>query len=401
MSLYYQEPYRDRWNAKIALVEPLPEHSAIRVALNRTGFYPGGGGQPSDRGSIDGIPVITVDKSSDNTIFHHLAEDSLPRSFSVGDTVECRIDWSRRYDYMQQHSGQHVISSALMAHNIPTLSVHLGKEYVTIEVDSRQIPPNIILDIERRAREIVCSNIPIRDYWIDSSQIEALKLRRPPKIRGAIRVVEIEQVDRVGCGGVHVKATGEIELIKFSRFEKIRGRLRLIWRVGRRAIDEYRRYGEMIDLLSDRLSSQPNEIADRTLEMIERRKRQKYEYSQLEQRVAQMICERVIAGNRDDARCLRCMLDNESKEIERLTTEHFAAALREDSRVKMVLIVNIADKYFTWSICSLHLDAERIRSVAHIIDGKGGGKAPIWRGVGSNAARLDDFFSSLISFVAS
>ena len=222
--LYYTDSYLREFPARI--VERSPD--GLTVYLDRTAFYPASGGQPSDTGAIAGIPVLDAADEGDR-IAHHLAAP-----LHTG-PVDCAIDWSRRFDHMQQHSGQHLLSAVfeeLFA--LHTVSFHLGAEISTIDLEGGPVEPATVRQAERRANEIVFENRPVAVRFEDAD--EARRLRKPSGREGTLRIVSIEALDRSACGGTHVRATGEIGPIFLRKIDKVRQTTRVEFLCGGRAI---------------------------------------------------------------------------------------------------------------------------------------------------------------------
>jgi alanyl-tRNA synthetase len=222
--LYYTDSYLRDFTALV--VGQSDDMSA--VYLNRTAFYPTSGGQPFDLGSISGVAVVEVVDEGDR-IAHRIATPV------AAGPVDCAIDWRRRFDHMQQHTGQHLISAVfeeLFA--LRTVSFHLGPESATIDVEGVPVDAATLLDVERRANEIVYENRPVTVRF--ESAAEAQGLRKPSDREGTLRIVGIEGLDRSACGGTHVRATGEIGVVLLRKMEKIRQSTRVEFLCGARAV---------------------------------------------------------------------------------------------------------------------------------------------------------------------
>ncbi len=225
------------------------------VALDRTCFYPAGGGQPADRGTLGGLSVLDV-REEGGQVWHVLGE------MPVGPALRGEIDWARRFDAMQQHSGQHLLSAvALEQLGANTLSFHLGAEVVTIDLDVPEIAPDAALALENEANRLVFSDIPVRAYFVAPGDVAALNLRKPPTKGEQTRIVEIVGVDRSPCGGTHVSATGQIGLIKLRRTERYKGGTRVEFLCGWRALRDYQWKHQAVSTLARDLS-----VADREVE---------------------------------------------------------------------------------------------------------------------------------------
>ena len=200
------------------------------VVLDQTAFYPESGGQPWDLGTIAGIPVVQV-VDEDGIIVHVLERNP------AADMVSGTVDSVRRFDHMQQHTGQHVLSQAFVEiMNGETRSFHLGGETSSLEIGLGEISDANLDRVERRANEVVFEDRVVKTYFVPADRIAEVPLRRPPKVEGLIRVVEVEGFDYSACGGTHVRRTGEIGLIKVVGAERIRGNLRFAFVCGSRAL---------------------------------------------------------------------------------------------------------------------------------------------------------------------
>jgi alanyl-tRNA synthetase len=253
LRLYYTDSYLREFDA--AVVDRA--EGGRRVYLDRTAFYPASGGQPHDIGALDGNPVLDVVDEGDR-IAHLLAEP-------VGAaTVHGAVDWPRRFDHMQQHSGQHLLSAAL--HELfghTTIAVHFGRESSTLDLDTPDLEQPRLVEAEARANDIVIENRPIEVGFEEAS--EAAGLRKASVREGTLRIVTIRDLDRSACGGTHVRATGEIGPILIRKSERVKRNLRLEFVCGARAV---RRARADLDLLS-RLAVQFSAAAEELPTLVE------------------------------------------------------------------------------------------------------------------------------------
>ena len=220
--LYYSDAYLREFSAHIL------ESRDDLVYLDRTAFYPASGGQPADTGLIGTSRVIdTVDEGE--RIAHRLEKPLDPGE------VRCSIDWPRRFDHMQQHSGQHLLSAVFVeVLGAATVSFHLGAESATIDLETPGLSPENVRAVVERANRIVTENRPVHVRFVDSA--EARDLRKPSEREGTLRIVEMDGVDRSACGGTHVRTTGEIGPILVRKLEKIRNATRVEFLCGLRAV---------------------------------------------------------------------------------------------------------------------------------------------------------------------
>ena len=222
--LYYHDSYLTEFRARI--VEASPDRQ--KIYLDRTAFYPASGGQPFDTGQLGGIGVTEVVDEGER-IAHVLSRPV------EGEEIAGVIDWQRRFDHMQQHTGQHLLSAVLIElFNAPTVSFHLGAESSTIDIE-RPLEPKQFRQAERRANQIVFENRLVLVSFEDSSK--DLGLRKPTEREGAVRIVAIQDLDRSACGGTHVLGTAEIGTILIRKLDRIRGNQRIEFVCGMRAVE--------------------------------------------------------------------------------------------------------------------------------------------------------------------
>ena len=260
--LYYEDAYRTRFVAQVA--ERLTFEGQPAVRLDRSAFYPTSGGQPHDTGSLNGAAVVDVQVGADGAVLHLLAH-SLPEETT---SVNGQIDWPRRYDHMQQHSGQHLLSQVFYRGlGLETVSVHFGDVLNTLDLDGQPLSASQLATVETAANETVWQDRPIRAYWITEAEKEMVPLRRAPTVQGKMRIVEIEKFDWSACGGTHVRRTGEIGQISLLRIEKHRGRSRVHFVCGRRAlVDASQRRGLLAEA-AGLLDSGVHDVPDLVLRM--------------------------------------------------------------------------------------------------------------------------------------
>jgi alanyl-tRNA synthetase len=259
--LYYTDAYRFAFDARVLSSRQGPK--GWETVPDRTCFYPGGGGQPADRGTLAGRAVIALEERGDDVV-HVL--DGEP----VGVEVHGEIDAARRLDFMAQHTGEHLLSQCLLAAgNLATVSVHFGDETTTIEVAAETAPETVLAGAERHANAIARENRAVRTRELDREEALRLPLRRRPPEGERLRIVEIDGCDMAACGGVHVASTGSIAPVKITGVERIRGRTRIHFLVGERAVADYSRKLALSQALSRLLTCGEGDIAKRVGDIAE------------------------------------------------------------------------------------------------------------------------------------
>jgi alanyl-tRNA synthetase len=223
--LYYHDSYLSLFEAQICSEPGDP----CRIYLNRTAFYPTSGGQPHDLGALGGQPVVEVVDEGDR-ILHVIAAPLVSSNLVAG-----TIDWARRYDHMQQHTGQHLLSAVFAERfGYQTLSFHMGSEVSTIELGARELSDPQVDEAERQANRIANESRPVRIRFEDAADVTGL--RKASERSGTLRIVEIEGLDRSACGGTHVRSSSETAPLQIRRAEKIRGNVRIEFVCGLRAV---------------------------------------------------------------------------------------------------------------------------------------------------------------------
>lgn len=248
--LYYDHPYLTRFTAKV--VERVDWGGRPGVVLDQTAFYPTGGGQPHDTGTLRAlggeveVAVVEVtERETDQAIVHILDGSTVPTL-----QVEGRVDWERRFDLMQQHTGQHLLSAAFVdSCGANTVSFHLTPEYASIDLDRAPLPAEELAEAERVANRVIFDNLPVTARFVPGKEIGTLRLRKPIVHRGPVRVVEVADVDCSACGGTHVQSAGELGLIKIVRAERRGEETRVEFLCGQRALVDYgRKNNVLLDL---------------------------------------------------------------------------------------------------------------------------------------------------------
>jgi len=230
--LYYADPYLREFDASV--VERVSHDGRPAVVLDRTAFYPTSGGQPYDTGTLGGVTVVEVIDREDGSVLHVLDRDV------EGSGVHGTIDWSRRFDHMQQHTGQHVLSAAFdRVANARTESFHLGVEYSTIDL-AREVSAADVAHAEDAANRVLWEDRPVAIRFATSEEAAALPLRKESRREGTLRLIDVQDFDLSACGGTHVSRTGAIGIIVVSATERFRGGTRVTFLCGGRALNGYR-----------------------------------------------------------------------------------------------------------------------------------------------------------------
>ena len=228
IKLYYQDAFLRRFDATV--LDCAADKKAWRVVLDRTAFYPEGGGQGADHGTLGGVNVRDVHEA--DGVIYHTCDKPLP----VGETVTGEIDWQRRFDHMQQHSGEHIVSGMLCStYHCDNTGFHMGADTVTIDYNA-DIPWEGVLEIERRANRYIWENHPIVIRYPEPAELAVLPYRSKKALEGPVRITEFPGADMCACCGTHVETSGQVGLTKFIGWQRFRDGVRLEVLFGQRAL---------------------------------------------------------------------------------------------------------------------------------------------------------------------
>jgi alanyl-tRNA synthetase len=247
--LYYQDPFLREFTAKVTSCEA--GKTGYQVVLDRTAFYPEGGGQPADHGVL-GETCVTDVHEKDGVIFH-ICE----KPVEIGETVTGSIHWARRFDHMQQHSGEHILSGILCAdYNCDNVGFHMGVDTVTIDYNT-DISWEQALDAERKANEVIWADRPVEIAYPSPEALAALNYRSKKALTGQVRIVTFPEADCCACCGTHVLRAGQVGLIKILSCQKFREGVRLEILCGQRALNYLEQIYDQDKAIGQRLSVKP------------------------------------------------------------------------------------------------------------------------------------------------
>lgn len=256
IKLYEKDAYQR--SAESRILNVIHEKDKTLLVLDQTIFYPEGGGQPSDRGTIGNSHVIHVSER-DGVIYHQV--DKVPE----GESPLCTLDWDRRFDHMQQHCGEHVLSGVIMErYGYLNKGFHLGDDYVTIDIDGDLTDTEQLKDVETLANKAIYENRPVIIDIVDSAEkAMQYKVRKMPDMQENLRIVHITDVDSVACCGTHPSRTGEVGIVKILKAQKYKSMSRLFFKCGLRALLEFQSEHQIISELSLSYSADLKTIIDK------------------------------------------------------------------------------------------------------------------------------------------
>ena len=251
--LYYADPFLKEFTATV--LDCQVGKNGYTVTLDRTAFYPEGGGQPADHGTLDGAAVTDVHEKN-GVIFHNV-----DRAVEIGKTVSGFIDWARRFDHMQQHSGEHICSGLICGrYGCDNVGFHMGTDIVTIDFNA-DIPWEELLEIEGQANRYIQEDHPIDIQFHRGAELDAIDYRSKKPLEGDVRIVAFPGADCCACCGTHVLRSGQVGLVKFLSVQKFREGVRIELLCGQRALDYLSRTWEQAKTIGQHLSVKPVDAA--------------------------------------------------------------------------------------------------------------------------------------------
>lgn len=275
--LYYADSHMVTFSASVIACEKVGEY--YEAVLDRTAFFPEGGGQYADTGKIDGIDVIDV-QERDHIIYHKMTG-----ALEAGKSVCGEIDWKERFSKMQQHSGEHIVSGLVHAKfGYDNVGFHMGKDAITMDFNG-SLTKEDLKEIERKANEIVVSNLAIQTEYPERDVLEQMEYRSKIEIEGEVRIVTIPGVDCCACCAPHVKRTGEIGLVKLLGVQNYKGGVRVSMLCGFRALTDYAEKSESVKQISVLLSAKEQDVFNETVKLKEEIAFQKNKYYELQKQM--------------------------------------------------------------------------------------------------------------------
>jgi len=263
--LYFADPYLTHFTARVVAREQRNQRPA--VALDQSAFYPEGGGQPADTGTLGGAAVLDV-QVEDGVIWHMLDQALEP------EIVQGAIDWARRFDHMQQHHGQHLLSAAFeRLYGLRTVSFHLGTGASTIDLAATDLAPAQAAAAEDLTNQVIWEDRPILARFVSAEELTQLPLRKPPIISGPVRIVSVPDFDHSACGGTHPRATGGVGLLHLRRWERRADLTRVEFLCGGRALRDLRWKNAALGRLATALSVGADEVEAAVLRVRENEER--------------------------------------------------------------------------------------------------------------------------------
>ncbi|KXX98737.1 alanyl-tRNA editing protein [Bacillus cereus] len=394
--LYYTDAYKQDFTTKV-IKQDYDKDGNLYVILNETAFYPTGGGQPHDTGTLNGIAVLGVEEV-DEEIHHFIAEQLHTEE------VEGKINWERRFDHMQQHAAQHILSASFWDHfNIPTIGFHLGRETVTIDLETENLHTETVEKAVQIANNIVFENHPILIKWMNLEEAKTLPLRKEPTMTENIRVVMIENFDYNGCGGTHPKRTGEVGPIHVLGWERNKGSIRLTFIAGWRTLKLMGQQQQIMKDVSKQLNSSEADIPVKVAQLLTSQKETEKAMQTMNEKLLYAEANELLQQpTKIHAGILisKVFTNRSMQEIAKLST----IITEQQEHAITYFVIENEDKLQCILACgkTVTLDMNALlKDALPAIEGKGGGNKKSARGGGKAIMTGDEFLNQLVSSLQS
>jgi alanyl-tRNA synthetase len=387
--LYFDDSYIQTFTAHVTQRSTYNGQPA--VALDRSAFYPEGGGQPGDRGLLGGVAVLDTQADDQDEVWHVLAAPL------TADEVEGQIDWVRRFDFMQQHHGQHLLSAACeQQFDARTVAVHLGSEICTVDLAHSGFTTEQIATIEDATNQMIWANAQVQSRFVTAAELQTLALRKPPQAYERIRIVSAGEFDHSPCGGTHPRATGEVGSVVIRRWERYKNGVRLEFVCGGRAVHDYRRKNTILLGLAAELSVGMTELSAAVERLRAAEQTQRKALERAQERLLDYDAQELLAAasrigavpvvvqaytdrTLDDLRSLsRRIVDGGGVALLGLRSDKAQLIFSRPAQVQ-------ADM------------GALLRSAAAVIGGRGGGKPEAAQGGGPDHERLDEALQTALA----
>ena len=382
--LYYLDRYMKEFTAEILDIKEIEEK--FHVVLDKSAFFPGGGGQPGDTGFIENNKVIDVYEEN-GTLYHVVEKKPLKIH-----RVKCKIDWEKRFDGMQQHLGQHVLSGCFYTlFNANTVSFHMGSEISTVDIEGF-LEEDKIREAERLANKIIQKNIEVDFFTPSKSELKKIKIRRAlPKTDDAITIVRIGDLDTNACCGVHPKSTLDLRMIKIRRWEKHKGATRIEFLAGERAVKDSLNKESILKNICKMLKCGEKDIETIIGNLAEEMKAYHNENRNLRIELTNYEVKEMLEGSEviGDIKVVKKIYD----EYDTRQVSKIAEKLVENQKTIALFAVKSVDKsnlIFASSKDNKNVDmSELLKDAITLIDGRGGGSKFLAQGGGKKSNNLE------------
>ena len=371
--LYYKDQYIKKFTAKV--LSCVKNGDKYEVVLDKTAFFPEGGGQPGDRGKIGGAKVLDTVEKGGKII--HICDGE------VGGEADCEIDWDFRFLNMQQHTGEHIFSGIMhSATGFDNVGFHMSENDVTVDFNG-PVSAETLDIVERKANEAIWKNIAVEEILPSDDELENYDYRSKKELTGQVRLIKIEGVDLCACCGTHTARTGEVGTVKAVNMMKYKQGVRIWLKIGAHALDDYIEKNASVYDISAQLCAKTGEVADAVAKLKDRMSREHLKYNELKKKYYELKIENSDAGNAvifddsgsaDDARMIADML-----------ADKFGTGIAfsgdDENGYKYAVVVRDGDA------------REKGKAINVALNGRGGGKPEMVTGtVSATKAEIEAFF---------
>lgn len=392
--LYYRDSRLLEFDARVIGLSELDD-GQIAVTLDRTAFYPTGGGQPSDTGTLGDARVVDCIDAEDEGVLH-LIQGPAPE---VGDPVHGTIDRLRRLDHLQQHTGQHILSAAFIKlFDAPTLGFRMLEHDCEIDVELENPTDDRIEQAVDLANQIIWENRTISIRQVSSEDAAGLPLRKEPARAGELRVIEIDDFDLTPCGGTHARSSGEVGVIAVRSWERAKGLTRIHFMAGLRALADYRKANHTAREVAALFSAGREDSPALVSRLVDENKKLRRRVGELEQVASRVEAEELItkateAESSEGPIVIARVFDDRNAE----SLKHLALAII--AHPNTVALLGSRDSDTARLVFARSGDAQGdmnalMRKACEVVDGRGGGKPEMAQGGGKNLERLGEAIDS-------
>ncbi|HVB35691.1 MAG TPA: alanyl-tRNA editing protein [Candidatus Acidoferrales bacterium] len=387
--LYYNDPFLREFDAQVLACEP--ENARWRVRLDRTAFYPTSGGQPFDTGRLDAATVVEVLDAEDDEITHFTDQPV------AAGAIHAAIDWPRRFDHMQQHTAQHMLSAAFIElFRFQTVSFHLGRDISTIDLATQTVTPSQLEEAERRVNEIIFDDRPIAVRYGTAEELAAQGIRKKVDREGTLRVIDIEAFDRQPCGGTHLARTGQAGMLLMRKCERQKQNWRVEFVAGWRALAAARGDFAALRQAAEHLGCGMSELPENVRKIQEERRTSQRDVKKLAARLAELEAADLLARNTEPShdgkrRIIVFISDDAASSYLAM----LAAKIVATPNVRVILASRAASAMVLAQSAGLDADmGALLRELLASVGGKGGGSKVFAQGTAPEVSVLDGVISA-------
>ena len=372
--LYYHDAYIKKFSAELT-AQKEDESGRIYAILSQTAFYPTGGGQPFDTGFLNGVEVVNVEEV-DGEIRHYIKG-----KLAEGNPVEGEIEWDRRFDHMQQHAGQHILSASFEdLYGYKTVSFHLGKDTLTIDLNTENLSADEAAKVEGLANQVILENRPIVTKWVDEEELKQYRLRKELSVSNNIRLVIIPNFDYNGCGGTHPNSTAEIGSLKILGWERQKKMVRVEFVCGKRVLNKLGQKHEVIKELTALLNAPEQDMSSSVNRLLAQKKELEKTIEEMKDQLLKFEANEIVESGKNDM-VRRVFKNRDIQELQKL-----ARLLVSTAEDKVFLLASENEEKLQFVFAKGKKTESDLKGLSQralsIIDGKGGGNDTLVQGGG-------------------